>query len=38
MGVARGCVPFVTDTTNEGRAYAILGFASRVRPLIEVVH
>lgn len=25
VGVARGCVAFVTDTTNEGRAYAILG-------------
>ncbi|KII87638.1 hypothetical protein PLICRDRAFT_42144 [Plicaturopsis crispa FD-325 SS-3] len=26
VGVARGCVISVTDTTNEGRAYAILGF------------
>ncbi|KAF8155795.1 hypothetical protein B0H34DRAFT_509817 [Crassisporium funariophilum] len=26
VGVARGCVAFVTDTSNEGRAYAILGF------------
>ncbi|KAF5356799.1 hypothetical protein D9756_006576 [Leucocoprinus leucothites] len=26
VGVARGSVAFVTDTTNEGRAYAILGF------------
>ena len=25
VGVARGCVAFVTDTSNEGRAYAILG-------------
>lgn len=27
MGVARGCVAFVTDPSNEGRAYAILGYA-----------
>ncbi|XP_006463367.1 hypothetical protein AGABI2DRAFT_152546 [Agaricus bisporus var. bisporus H97] len=26
VGVARGSVAFVTDATNEGRAYAILGF------------
>lgn len=26
IGVARGCVAFVTDPSNEGRAYAILGF------------
>ncbi|KAJ7108561.1 hypothetical protein C8R44DRAFT_884628 [Mycena epipterygia] len=26
VGVARGSVSFVTDPTNEGRAYAILGF------------
>ncbi|KAF9557623.1 major facilitator superfamily MFS-1 [Agrocybe pediades] len=26
VGVARGCVGFVTDPTNESRAYAILGF------------
>ncbi|KAF9450306.1 major facilitator superfamily MFS-1 [Macrolepiota fuliginosa MF-IS2] len=26
VGVARGSVAFVTDSTNEGRAYAILGF------------
>ncbi|KAG2059734.1 hypothetical protein BDR06DRAFT_905245 [Suillus hirtellus] len=26
VGVARGCVATVTDTTNEGRAYAIMGF------------
>ncbi|EPQ52178.1 MFS-1 protein [Gloeophyllum trabeum ATCC 11539] len=26
IGVARGCVTFVTDPSNEGRAYAILGF------------
>ncbi|KAJ7158242.1 hypothetical protein C8R43DRAFT_1086999 [Mycena crocata] len=26
VGVARGSVAFVTDPTNEGRAYAILGF------------
>ncbi|KDR80263.1 hypothetical protein GALMADRAFT_242597 [Galerina marginata CBS 339.88] len=26
VGVARGCVAFVTDPSNEGRAYAILGF------------
>ncbi|KAG6908420.1 hypothetical protein DXG01_004713 [Tephrocybe rancida] len=26
VGVARGCVAFITDPTNEGRAYAILGF------------
>ncbi|PPQ77975.1 hypothetical protein CVT25_015442 [Psilocybe cyanescens] len=26
VGVARGCVSFVTDPSNEGRAYAILGF------------
>jgi MFS family permease len=25
VGVARGSVAFVTDVTNEGRAYAILG-------------
>lgn len=25
VGVARGCVVFVTDPSNEGRAYAILG-------------
>jgi sugar phosphate permease len=25
VGVARGCVTVVTDTSNEGRAYAILG-------------
>lgn len=25
VGVARGSVAFVTDATNEGRAYAILG-------------
>ena len=28
VGVARGCVPFVTDASNEGRAYAILGFVA----------
>jgi MFS family permease len=27
VGVARGSVSFVTDPTNEGRAYAILGSA-----------
>lgn len=26
VGVARGCVAAVTDMTNEGRAYAIMGF------------
>ncbi|KAF8553331.1 major facilitator superfamily MFS-1 [Imleria badia] len=26
VGVARGCVVNVTDATNEGRAYAIMGF------------
>ncbi|KAG8216693.1 hypothetical protein J3R82DRAFT_6899 [Butyriboletus roseoflavus] len=26
VGVARGCVATVTDVTNEGRAYAIMGF------------
>ncbi|KAF8842416.1 major facilitator superfamily MFS-1 [Paxillus ammoniavirescens] len=26
VGVARGCVASVTDVTNEGRAYAIMGF------------
>lgn len=26
VGVARGCVTVVTDPSNEGRAYAILGF------------
>ena len=26
VGVAHGCVAFVTDPSNEGRAYAILGF------------
>ncbi|TFK49144.1 hypothetical protein OE88DRAFT_472946 [Heliocybe sulcata] len=26
IGVARGCVTFVTNPSNEGRAYAILGF------------
>ncbi|KAG6889408.1 hypothetical protein C0992_005330 [Termitomyces sp. T32_za158] len=26
VGVARGCVAFITDPSNEGRAYAILGF------------
>ncbi|KAH0835856.1 hypothetical protein J3R83DRAFT_9725 [Lanmaoa asiatica] len=26
VGVARGCVATVTDATNEGRAYAIMGF------------
>ncbi|KAG2143017.1 hypothetical protein DEU56DRAFT_792996 [Suillus clintonianus] len=26
VGVARGCVTTITDTTNEGRAYAIMGF------------
>ncbi|KAJ8081544.1 hypothetical protein PM082_007389 [Marasmius tenuissimus] len=26
VGVARGSVAFITDVTNEGRAYAILGF------------
>lgn len=25
VGVARGCVVTVTDVTNEGRAYAIMG-------------
>ncbi|KAH7912166.1 hypothetical protein BJ138DRAFT_1061588 [Hygrophoropsis aurantiaca] len=27
VGVARGCVASVTDPSNEGRAYAILGFS-----------
>ncbi|GJE94855.1 major facilitator superfamily MFS-1 [Phanerochaete sordida] len=27
IGVARGAVPGITDQTNEGRAYAILGFS-----------
>ena len=26
MGVARGCVTVISDPSNEGRAYAILGF------------
>ncbi len=26
IGVARGCVTIITDPSNEGRAYAILGF------------
>jgi MFS family permease len=26
MGVARGCVTVITDTSNEGRAYALWGF------------
>ncbi|PCH35246.1 hypothetical protein WOLCODRAFT_155919 [Wolfiporia cocos MD-104 SS10] len=26
IGVARGCVTLITDQSNEGRAYAILGF------------
>jgi MFS family permease len=26
VGVARGCVAFITDSSNEGRAYAILGY------------
>ncbi|KAI0031860.1 hypothetical protein K488DRAFT_78824 [Vararia minispora EC-137] len=26
IGVARGCVTAITDSSNEGRAYAILGF------------
>ncbi|EIW78548.1 hypothetical protein CONPUDRAFT_138776 [Coniophora puteana RWD-64-598 SS2] len=26
VGVARGCVTSITDTSNEGRAYAIMGF------------
>ncbi|KAI0302423.1 hypothetical protein B0F90DRAFT_1837230 [Multifurca ochricompacta] len=26
IGVARGCVTVITDSSNEGRAYAILGF------------
>lgn len=26
VGVARGCVAFITDPSNEGRAYAILGY------------
>ena len=25
IGVARGCVASITDQSNEGRAYAILG-------------
>lgn len=25
IGVARGCVTVVTDQSNEGRAYAIMG-------------
>lgn len=25
IGVARGCVTMITDQSNEGRAYAILG-------------
>lgn len=25
IGVARGCVTLITDQSNEGRAYAILG-------------
>ena len=28
VGVARGCVAFITDASNEGRAYAILGYGS----------
>ncbi|KIY47375.1 hypothetical protein FISHEDRAFT_45431 [Fistulina hepatica ATCC 64428] len=27
VGVARGCVTVVTDPSNEGRAYAVLGFS-----------
>jgi hypothetical protein len=38
VGVARGTVPFVTDPSNEGRAYAILGFAFSARALTEVAH
>jgi MFS family permease len=32
VGVARGSISLVTDATNEGRAYAILGY---VRPLLD---
>ena len=31
IGVARGSVTAVTDQSNEGRAYAILGYVSMFR-------
>jgi MFS family permease len=31
IGVARGGVTFITDPSNEGRAYAILGYAYVIR-------
>jgi MFS family permease len=36
VGVARGCVAFVTDASNEGRAYAILGYANHLLAPLSV--
>lgn len=38
VGVARGSVAFVTDATNEGRAYAILGYVIAFFPCIHHTH
>jgi MFS family permease len=35
VGVARGCVASVTDVTNEGRAYAIMGYSISYYLLFE---
>lgn len=37
VGVARGSIAFVTDATNEGRAYAILGYVTRAFQLDTLV-
>jgi hypothetical protein len=33
VGVARGSVTFITDASNEGRAYAILGYCAVITPI-----
>jgi len=38
VGVARGSVAFVTDATNEGRAYAILGYVIVFFPCTHLSH
>ena len=37
IGVARGCVTSITDQSNEGRAYAILGYVVDVQLMPPVV-
>jgi MFS family permease len=38
IGVARGSVGFMTDATNEGRAYAILGYDDHLNLILILIY